>query len=241
MLGFGLTLLGGCVATSATGQADELLFPSHSIVVSNSLAALYFSAPNSGSTLNMDAQEHHGLYIAENLKKTGGRESTPAWGFRGSLSVYSTYTNTLMLSFCAKNGTANGAYRTHIDYTRPSRAGSLMVDQPSLYVSGDGHDSPRFVLQLSGGVFSITDSFSGGETTMIIPMEEGGINSGQGAPHIVIFSSLSQMSCDFVASSYRNEGLGVHQLTLPLRSLPAAFADSSMAVYEFQSQTLIEL
>lgn len=243
MLAFGLTLLGGCVTTDAVGHPEELLFPAHSIRLNGFHATEYlYISKDHIREQDLTAGAHSGVYIAENLVKSGARESYACWGIRGALegSSAETFHNTLMLSMCAKNGIYSEGIACHVDWTRKSLSGTSIARQKSLYVSGQGLISPRFILHIHHGVLDVTDSFNGAEETTITTIPDD-IAYAPIESRVALFSTIQSLKCDFVASSYRNESLGVRQLTLPMRSLPAGFSMSTLAVHEFQTQTLIEL
>lgn len=245
MLAFALTLLGGCVATTTKGQPSELYFPAHS--VSPKRAASYHREPPFAATeLSLKADQHRGFYIAENIQKTGVRSSYTCWGITSALEnspitgYLDYYTQTLCLSLCSKRASNETGHRTNVNFTSSRRLWTKIGAQPSLYTSGEALSSERFILDLYQGELRITDSFSGEERTTVVGID-GDVSVGSTTTSVCIWGTPSEITYDFVVSSYENPGLGAHQLTIPLRPLPAAFAESTMAVYEFQHNILIEL
>lgn len=246
MLSFGLCLLGGCAATSADGRPDTVLFfPSHAVrtePVSSSVGA-YPPLPLTPDSMSPEA--HNGLFIAENLVKTGTRNSSATWGIQGTSETSplttnnATYHNTLILCLCGKLLSTVSAHAANICLTAAELDWINIANCPSLYTSGSKLVSPIFHMSLVEGRFSVTDSFSGQELTTdaCIPRP---LAFSLTPARVYIWGTHAHITYDFVVSAYRNPLLGVKQLTLPLRALPPAFGGLK-AVFEFQNQVLIEL
>lgn len=237
MLSFGLTLLGGCVSTTAQGQPSELYFLTHSVRSRSAGAALYANAPNLASVDNMAARAHRGILVLENIIKTGARSSFAEWGVYPDTPGI-VYSNSLFVSLCAKNDLpGNNDYRTNINGTRASAAGTRIGSQPSLYTTGTALNSPSFYLMVQNGIMTVTDSFSGQEKTHTITIPD--IYSDGGGARVFIWGSETNALFDFVVNAYNNAGLGVNRLTLPMRQYPAPFRESLSAVFEFETKTFI--
>lgn len=245
MLGFGLTLLGGCVATTETGQPSELYFPAHSIHIEENVGLISHETPHAATLASMAAVAHQGVYIEENVVKTGTRSSGASWGIVGvderppSGGTLSLYHNSLHLTLTSKNSNLSTAHATNLCITRASREWTGIGNQPSLYTSGQELVSPRFILRVGGGQYSVTDSFSGNEKTTRGAIED--VAFGELGTNVIIIGTHGQITSDFVVSSYENAELGVKQLTLPMRALPVDFVESAMAFFEFQFQFLAEI
>lgn len=234
MLGFGLSLLGGCAATTAEGAPDLLYFPTHSVRTRKVATTEAFPLSVAPTAENMASAEHNGLFIAENLEKTGARVSSRAWGF-WSLEV--TSANTLLLSLTGKINNRLSEHATNICISRnpPKDIGA----QESLYTSGAELRSPEFILSLEQGVCHVTDSFSGEKATTSAIVDNICVRD---LPVLLCFwGTTPQIEFDFVISAYRNSKLGANQLTQPMRTQPPGFENSDEAVFEFQHQQLIEL
>lgn len=241
MLSFGLSLLGGCVATTATGQPSELYFPSHDILAPRRGSSVKVFTPNVATELNMSAAAHIGVFIAENVVKTGRRASYEVWGIFGDAENGQVKHNSLNLTMCARNWTQAGSYSTNVNHVSALYEGQGMGAQPPLYQSGMGVTSPRFMMTLADSVLHVTDSFSGQEKTTSVPLLYGIAASSQIRTSVMLWNTNPEISYDFVVASYTNEGLGLHQLTLPMRALPKGFNEGATAVFEYQYKRLIEL
>lgn len=234
MLGFGLTLLGGCVATTETGQPGELYFPAHAITPQSALFTS-LTAPNAATQENMKKEAHRGLYVLENIVKTGRRHSQICWGIYNNDEVFSYRRNTFIVNVCACLGATINGTRTHVQ-------ASIFDDEiynNIVFYSGDGLTASRFFLDVHGGECFIESGFSGSEYKR--PFADV-IADAERETRVMLFRFLppSYATFDFVVSSYANEGLGVNVLSLPMRTTPAAFG-GDIAVFEFQHQQLYEL
>lgn len=198
-----------------------------------------YNSPAVATEQNMAPTAHQGVFIAENLTKTGTRSSYAEWGIFGVKGANNITSNALFLSLCAKNGSLTNRYATNINITAANQAGKAAGDQPSLYVSGQRTESPRFMLHAGQGIISVTDSFSGMEKTTNVSIPA--VYTAENTARVCLFGAEAELRFDFVVSAYRNEGLRVNQLSLPLRRLPAFFSESAAAVFEFNNRQLIEL
>lgn len=241
MLSFGLTLLGGCVATTETGLPSELYFPTHSVRTKYITNCLRRYSPIPANDDNMAASAHSGVFIAENVTKTGKRSSIEIWGILSDTREDGwVYDSSFFLGLCAKHGTASTNYATNINWSPKREAGKYIALIPSLYTSGMALQSPRFILNLENSILRITDSFSGTEHTQSIALNDD-LSHQHNAVKIVYWTTDAGAAFDFVVNAYRNDLLAVNQLTLPLRTLPHSFGQGELAAFEFQTGTLIEL
>lgn len=230
--------MGGCVATSASGQPLELYFLSRTVRTPSvtNLKSLHI-AKNTDARA-MKASAHRGVFIAENVIKAGRRSSYAEWGIIDEQEPITT--NSLFLSLCAKNGRVDGSHQTNVNWTAERMVPAIAGEQPSLYQSGNQLSSPLFMLTLAQGVLRVTDSFSGTETMTEIQMNDNVAFSSRHCK-VFIWCSEAAASWDFIVSAYANDWLDVNQLTLPMKTLPTGFAEAECAVFEFQSKTLIEI
>lgn len=239
MLGFGLTLLGGCVATTAQGQPSELYFLAHSVRSKSAGLTIRVLTPMPSSDEALKGTAHRGLFIAENVAKTGVRSSFVEWGIYPEKET-EVMSCSLFLGLSAKNdlpGTTD--YRSNVNITRASLGPHRVGYQASLLVSEAGLSSPLFVLRANAGVMTMTESYSGSEVTKtaIIPDV---YSDGLGVTS-VLYGSERTCLYDFVVTAYANDGLGVNRLSLPMRQLPAAFSDGLRAIFEFETKSFIEI
>lgn len=242
MLGFGLTLLGGCVATNTARQPSELYFPGHSVRPTNSMY-LYQYALLSASDENMSAGAHQGYYLAEKITKSGGRASTFNWGIRSMGPDTFVRQNALLFCLGARLGATVGAHATHVQASlKKNEPFPTTDDRNVLYQSSDGLYSDIFELAIGDAQMNVTDSFSGIRRRTI--KNFGNLATAEDLPvQYSVFAAQDPAICafDFVVSSYRNAGLGLNLLTIPLRTLPESHANNLSSVFEYQTKTLIEL
>ncbi len=239
MLGFGLTLLGGCVATTETGQPSELYFPAHSVTPQNAVFE-EISAPLPASAENMAKEAHLGLYILENITKTGSRYSDVCWGIYNHDDGVAYRRNTFAANLCACLGSTIRGARTHVQSSVVESSRGIYDDSNIIFYSGDGLTASRFSLDVHGGSCFIESGFSG--TELRRPLSDVLAHSGRETLVMLFrFPSRSFASFDFVISAYCNEGLGVNVLSLPMRTTPTAFGGEDIAVFEFQNKHLYEL
>lgn len=238
MLGFGLTLLGGCVSPPDAGGNRLCYFPARSVTAAaSSTLTMYLNATRRATAENMAASAHEGLFYAENVQKTGTRVSSNNWGL---IAQSGDNGDVLFLSMCAKQGINDDPvypYRTHLNITRANNT-QKPADQPSLYISGNGLFSPKLIVSIKDASVSVTDSFSGEEKTTSVPLSD--VRSAGDYPRYAWLGRNAGAVFQFVVSAYTNAGLGLHSRAQGMRTLPLGF-DAVEALHEYQSNTLLEL
>lgn len=183
----------------------------------------------------MKATAHLGYFSVEGIVKAGRREAGASWGVQ--VSSGTSDCNTFVCSLCSRNGASAGDYHTHVQATMD---GSVTYDNNILYESNDDLTAEFFTLKVKDGECSVDSGFSG--VVRQNPLKNIFADSSRSINvYKFRFINTRYISYDFVVSSYRNDGLGVNILTLPLRSAPPAFAAGAVAVFEFQTQELTEL
>lgn len=233
MLGFGLTLLGGCVSPPDAGGNRLCYFPAHSVTPQSTLSSA-LTAPNAATQENMKAIVHLGYFAVENIVKAGPRVAGPSWGFWSGSAAANTFT----CSLCSRQGASAGGLRTHVQASMTG--GGIISLSNILYESNDDLAAAFFTLKVQGGEYSVDSGFS--EALIQNPLRDILADSSLDVNvYKFRFIDTRYISYDFVVSSYRNDGLGVNLLTLPLRSAPPSFTAGAVAVFEFQTQELTEL
>lgn len=235
MLGFGLTLLGGCVATTGTGQPSELYFPAHSVAAAAVSSTRYISAPRRATAENMAASAHVAYFLAEDVQKTGTRVSSNNWGL---IAQSGDNGDVLFLSICAKQASQASSYATNLNITRADNTDGPGF-QSSLYTSGSGLFSSKLEVSIQDTSVSVTDSFSAGtEEKTTVPLPD--VRSAGDYPRYSWFGRNTGVTYHFVVATYSNAGLGIRSRTQGMRTMPLGFSGVE-AVYENQSNTLLEL
>lgn len=235
MLGFGLTLLGGCVATEPSGQPSALYFPAHSVAASAVASTRYISAPRRATAENMSKTAHEAFFLAENVQKTGRRVSSNNWGL---IAQSGDDGDVLFLGICSKQGVESTEYATNLNITRADND-KIPGFQDSLYTSGLGLFSPKLEVSIKNASVSVTDSFtSARERTTTVRLPD--VRSAGDYPRYSWFGRNAGVTYHFVVATYTNAGLGMRSRTQGVRTMPLGF-DGVEAVYENQSNTLLEL
>lgn len=235
MLGFGLTLLGGCVSPPDARDERLCYFPAHSVSAAAVSSTRYLSAPLRATAANMAAAAHEAYFLAEGVQKTGTRVSSNNWGL---IAQSGDNGEVLFLSICAKQGSQASSYATNLNITRADNT-DVPGLQASLYTSGLGLSSPKLEVSIKDSSVSVTDSFTSGRentTTVLLP----DVRSAGDYPRYAWLGRNTGVTYQFVVATYSNAGLGLHSRTQGMRTMPLGF-NGVEAVYENQSNTLLEL